>query len=136
LPTSTTRTSATHLPPIALDPGRSTAEPLHNQTDTWHVERDLTDYSSLFKTPQSGFAILGNIVGADGLTSTIFGTFKLEFFQSDFANPAPRAADLVLGLPNNNSAQLNASTPELTQTFILPTNVEAAYLDVIAQSQN
>jgi hypothetical protein len=114
----------------------TTAEPLQNQTDTWHVERDLTDYSSLFKTPQSGFAILGNIVGTDGLTSTIFGTFKLEFFQSDFLNPAPKAADLVLGLPNNNSAQLNASTPELTQTFTLPTNVEAAYLDVIAQSQN
>src|ERR1700733_3901787 len=45
----------------------TTAEPLQNQTDTWHVERDLTDYSSLFKTPQSGFAILGNIVGTDGL---------------------------------------------------------------------
>lgn len=113
----------------------TTAEPLQNQTNTWHVERDLTDYSSLFKTPQSGFAILGNIVGADGLTSTIFGTFKLEFFQSDFANPAPRTADVVLGLPNNNSTQLNATTPELTQTFTLPTNVEAAYLDVVAQSQ-
>ena len=113
----------------------TTAEPLQNQTNTWHVERDLTDYSSLFKTPQSGFAILGNIVGTDGLTSTIFGTFKLEFFQSDFANPAPTTADVVLALPNNNSTQLTASMPELTQTFTLPTNVEAAYLDVIAQSQ-
>ena len=114
----------------------TTAEPLQSQTDTWHVERDLTDYSSLFKTPQTGFAILGNIVGTDGLTSTIFGTFKLEFFQSNFANPAPKTADLVLGMPTSNSTQLNATTPELTQTFTLPTNVEAAYLDVVAQSQN
>jgi len=114
----------------------TTAEPLQNQTNTWHVERDLTDYSSLFKTPQSGFAILGNIVGTDGLTSTIFGTFKLEFFQSNFANPAPKTADLVLGMPPSNSTQLNTTTPELTQTFTLPTNIEAAYLDVVAQSQN
>ena len=116
----------------------TTAEPLQNQTDTWHVERDLTDYTSLFKTPQTGYASLGNIVGADGLTSTIFGTFKLEFYQADFGNPAPRTADLVLPLPDNGngSVQLNNSNPELTQTFTLPTNVESAYIDVIAQSQN
>src|SRR5271170_5377350 len=114
----------------------TTAEPLQNETDTWHVERDLTDYSSLFMTPQTGYASLGNIVGADGLTSTIFGTFKLEFYQADFGNPAPRSADLVLPLPDNGSALLNNSTPELTQTFTLPTNVESAYIDVLAQSQN
>ena len=114
----------------------TTAEPLQNATDTWHVERDLTDYSSLFKTSQTGYASLGNIVGADGLTSTIFGTFKLEFYQADFGNPAPRSADLVLPLPDNGSALLNNSTPELTQTFTLPTNVESAYIDVLAQSQN
>ena len=116
----------------------TTAEPLQNQTDTWHVERDLTDYASLFKTPQTGYASLGNIVGADGLTSTIFGTFKLVFYQADFGNQAPRTADLVLPLPNNGngSVQLNNSNPELTQTFTLPTNVESAYIDVLAQSQN
>ncbi|MGC2545571.1 MAG: peptide-N4-asparagine amidase, partial [Silvibacterium sp.] len=116
----------------------TTAEPLQTETDTWHVERDLTDYTSLFKTPQTGYASLGNIVGADGLTSTIFGTFRLEFYQADFVNPAPRTADLVLPLPDNGngSATLNAANPELTQTFTLPKNVESVYLDVIAQSQN
>ena len=115
----------------------TTAEPLQSQTDTWHVERDLTDYTALFKTAQTGYAILGNIVGADGLTSTIFGTFKLEFYQSDFANPAPRTADMVLPLPDNGNGavQLTNSSPELTQTFTLPTNVESAYIDVLAQSQ-
>ena len=116
----------------------TTAEPLQNQTDTWHVERDLTDYASLFKTPQTGYASLGNIVGPYGLTSTIFGTFKLEFYQADFGNPAPRTADLVLPLPDNGngSVRLNNSNPELTQTFTLPTNVESAYIDMVAQSQN
>jgi Peptide N-acetyl-beta-D-glucosaminyl asparaginase amidase A len=116
----------------------TTAEPLQTQTDTWHVERDLTDYSTLFKTPQTGFASLGNIVGEDGLNSIIFGTFKLQFYPANFINPAPKTADAVLPLPNNGSGSvaLNAANPELTQTFTLPTNVENAYLDVIAQSQN
>jgi hypothetical protein len=116
----------------------TTAEPLQNQTDTWHVERDLTDYTSLFKTPQTGFASLGNIVGADGLTSTIFGTFNLEFYQADFVNPAPRTADMVLPLPDNGNgaAGLNSTTPELTQTFTLPKNIESAYIDVLAESQS
>ena len=43
---------------------------------------------------------------------------------------------MVLPLPNNGSALLNNSTPELTQTFTLPTNVESAYIDIVAQSQN
>jgi hypothetical protein len=115
----------------------TTAEPLQTQTDTWHVERDLTDYTALFKTPQTGFASLGNIIGEDGLNSIIFGTFKLEFYPANFLNPAPRTADEVLPLPaGGGTATLNNTTPELTQTFTLPTNVENAYLDVIAQSQN
>jgi hypothetical protein len=112
----------------------TTAEPLKTQTDTWHVERDLTDYSSLFKTAQTGYASLGNLVN-NTFTSTIFGTFKLEFFQADFGNRAPRTADLVLGLPDNSTATLDATIPAVTETFTLPTNVEAAYLDVFPESQ-
>jgi hypothetical protein len=116
----------------------TTAEPLQSQTDTWHVERDLTDYSSLFKTAQTGYASLGNIVGADGLNAIIFGTFKLEFYQADFFNPAPRAADAVLPVESNgnSSFQLNSSNTGVIQSFTLPKNTEAVYLDVVAQSQN
>jgi hypothetical protein len=116
----------------------TTAEPLQFQTDTWHVESDLTDYSSLFKNSQTGYAILGNIVGTDGLNSIIFGTFNLDFYQADFANPAPRTANLVLPIQDNgnSSFQINSSTPVVVQSFTLPTNVEAAYLDVVAQSQS
>ena len=116
----------------------TTAEPLQTLTDTWHVERDLTDYSPLFKTSQAGFASLGNIIGEDGLNSIIFGTFRLEFYPANFINPAPRTADVVLPVTQNgnDSVTLNNGTPEYTETFTLPTNVESAYLDVIAQSQN
>ena len=52
----------------------TTAEPLASETDTWHVERDLTDYSSLFRAPQTGYASLGNIVGEDGLSNLVMRT--------------------------------------------------------------
>jgi hypothetical protein len=115
----------------------TTAEPLQSVTDTWHVERDLTDYTALFKSPQTGFATLGNVI-EPGLNSIIFGTFTLEFYPADFANPAPRSADAVLPIPDNSNGTfaIDSSSPELTQTFTLPTNIESAYLDVFAQSQN
>jgi hypothetical protein len=108
------------------------------------VERDVTDYTSLFKSPQTGFASLGNVI-EPGLNSIIFGTFTLEFYPADYRNPAPRTADTVLPIPNNSNGTfansngtfaIDTGSPELTQTFTLPTNIEAAYLDVFAQSQN
>jgi hypothetical protein len=116
----------------------TTAEPLQSQTDTWHVERDLTDYTSLFKSPQSGYAFLGNIVGADGLTSTIFGTFKLEFYEANIINPAPVTADEVVPIQSggNPSFTIQTSTPEVTQAVTFPKNTERVYLDVLSQSQN
>jgi len=115
----------------------TTAEPLQSVTDTWHVERDLTDYTALFKTTQTGFASLGNVI-EPGLNSIIFGTFTLEFYPADFANPAPPSADAVLPIPNNSNGTfaIDSGSPLLSQTFTLPTNVEGAYLDVFAQSQN
>jgi hypothetical protein len=115
----------------------TTAEPLQNVPNTWHVERDLTDYTALFKSPQTGFASLGNLV-EPGLNSIIFGTFTLEFYPADFANPAPRSADVVMPIPDNSNGTfaIDSGSPELTQTFTLPTNIEGAYLDVFAQSQN
>ena len=116
----------------------TTAEPLATETDTWHVERDLTDYSALFKSAQTGYASLGNIVGADGLNSIIFGTFKLEFYEADFFNPAPRTADEVLPVQQggNSSFQITSTNTDVVQSVTLPKNVESAYLDVVAQSQN
>jgi Peptide N-acetyl-beta-D-glucosaminyl asparaginase amidase A len=116
----------------------TTAEPLATETDAWHVERDLTDYTALFKSAQTGYASLGNIVGADGLNSIIFGTFKLEFYEADFLNPAPRTADEVLPVQQggNSSFQITSTNTEVVQSFTLPKNVESAYLDVVAQSQN
>jgi hypothetical protein len=42
----------------------TTAEPSAAVGPSWHVERDLTDYSPLFKTAQSGDVNLGNLVNS------------------------------------------------------------------------
>jgi len=117
----------------------TTAEPGQTLSPSWHVERDVTDLSSLFTTTQAGTAILGNFVGVyDGVdyNGIIYANANLIFYQSGPQAPAPHVPNLVIGLPGNSgAATLNTPTSVYTQTVSLPTNVTEAYLDVIAQSQ-
>jgi Peptide N-acetyl-beta-D-glucosaminyl asparaginase amidase A len=115
----------------------TTAEPYSNFGPSWHVERDLTDYSALFTTPQSGNANLGNLVNST-YTSVLTGSATLQFYPPSPASPAPRTADTVLSLSTapGGAATLSTGADVLAPTLNLPTNIEQAYLDVIAQSQN
>jgi hypothetical protein len=123
----------------------TTPEPRHNLSPTWHIERDETDYSALFESPQTGQVILGNVVNGT-YTGVISGSAKLEFYpahEKQVHNEARRTADQVLPLAQSNGqgginepAFLFKPTDQLATTFTLPKNVERAYLDVIAQSQN
>ena len=115
----------------------TTPEPSSTLGPTWHVERDLTDYSALLKTAQAGQANLGNLVNAT-FTGIIHGNAEIEFYPADWFNPAPKTADVVLPLPDapGGAVGLASTTSLLSQTFTLPENIERAYLDVIAQSQN
>lgn len=114
----------------------TTPEPTPTLGPTWHAERDITDYSALLKQPQTGEANLGNLI-EPGLTGIIFGNAKIEFYPANFFNPAPRTADEVLPIPDASGGAVivPSTTSPLTQTFTLPTNIEQAYLDVFAQSQ-
>jgi len=115
----------------------TTPEPSSTLGPTWHVERDLTDYSALLKTAQAGQANLGNLVNAT-FTGIIYGNAEIEFYPADWFSPAPKTADVVLPLPDapGGAVGLASTTSLLSQTFTLPENIERAYLDVIAQSQN
>ena len=42
----------------------TTAEPRAALSPSWHIERDVTDLTALFKSPQSGLASIGNIVNS------------------------------------------------------------------------
>lgn len=121
----------------------TTPEPRHTLSPSWHVERDVTDYSALFEAAQSGHVILGNIVNST-FTGVISGSAALEFYRKhgNARDDSPtRPADMVLPLKQpsgsgfNEPAFLNTSADQLATTFTLPRNVERAYLDVITQSQ-
>jgi hypothetical protein len=119
----------------------TTAEPRHNLAPSWHIERDVTDYSALFTSPQTGDVILGNVVNST-YTGIISGSAALEFYPASEHDGAPRVPDAVYPLRQSNGsggfnepAFLFTSADQLASSFTLPTNVEKAYLDVITQSQ-
>jgi peptide N-acetyl-beta-D-glucosaminyl asparaginase amidase A len=115
----------------------TTSEPSGTVARSWHIERDLTDYSALFNTTQNGRVDLGNLVNST-FTSTLFGTSVIQFYPLARHQDAPQIADLVLPLasdPTGGTAFLSNSTSTLAKTFALPTNVERAFIDVVAESQ-
>ena len=113
----------------------TTAEPAPSLSPSWHVERDVTDLSALFKTPQTGTASIGNIVNST-YTGIIYASAALEFYPASWKDRAPVVPDVVVPVSSGNSpATLNTGTDQLTQTLNLPRNVEKVYLDVISQSQ-
>lgn len=116
----------------------TTAEPSPTEAPSWHVESDLTDYSSIFSTAQTGQADIGNTLCC-GLTSIIFASAEIEFYPLQEWQPAPVTADVVLPLsagPNGGTVGLNTGTDTLAGTFTMPANIKNAYLDVYAQSQS
>jgi Peptide N-acetyl-beta-D-glucosaminyl asparaginase amidase A len=126
----------------------TTPEPLKSATNTWHIERDVTDYSSLFANQQQGTIVLQNCTTdcPPPFNTRLNGIFtvsaKLEFYPAPGHSPAPRTPDAVLPLVQSNGSGgvnlpvlLFSPTDQLTTSFNLPRNVEGAYLDVIAQSQ-
>ena len=115
----------------------TTSEPSGTVARSWHIERDLTDYSALFNATQNGRVDLGNLVNST-FTSTLFGTATLQFYPLAAHQDAPRTADFVLPLasdPTGGTAFLSNTTSTLAKTFALPANVERAFIDVVAESQ-
>lgn len=114
----------------------TTAEPRSTLSPSWHVERDVTDLSAIFKAAQTGEAMLGNLVNST-YTGIIYANAALEFYPAGFLAPAPPVPDVVVPLPNGGgAANLGSPSSELTQDITLPTNTERLYLDVISQSQS
>lgn len=131
------RTANFWLGPVNIYFG-TTAEPSPNEGPSWHIENDLTDYSSIFYTAQTGQANIGNTLCC-GLTSTIYASASLEFYPIPKGQTAPVSANVVLPLsagPSGGTVGLGSTSSTLSGTFTMPTNVQTAYLDVYAQSQS
>jgi hypothetical protein len=116
----------------------TTSEPGPDASPDWTVERDVTEYASIFGSPSTGQASVYNIVNSQ-YTGVILGHAELDFYPATSQFPAGQAADAVYPLsggPNGGYVYLDAPTDQMTGTFTLPTNVEAAYLDVFLEPQN
>jgi hypothetical protein len=134
------RTAAFYLGHASIYYG-TTAEPRATLSPSWHVERDVTDLSAIFKSPQTGEANIGNFVGVSGgvtFNGIIFANAALEFYPASREDGAPRVPDIVVPVngTGGDAGTLNTTTDRITQTLNLPTNVERVVLDVIAQSQS
>ncbi len=115
----------------------TTAEPSPTFGPDWHVESDLTEYAPLFLTSQAGQVDIGNLVN-DQYTGIIYGSADVEFYPLEQgATQNPRPFDEVLPLSSTpGTVTLTSPTDTLSATFTLPMNIQRAFLDVYAQSQN
>jgi hypothetical protein len=119
----------------------TTAEDAPHVARNWHIERDLTDYSSIFTTTQQGTVDLGNLVNST-YTGVIHGSATLFFYPPEPNQPPTTTtvpATTVIAFssgPTGGTVGLNNGTDLLEQTLTLPTNIVIAYLDVYAQSQS
>ncbi|MEP7043872.1 MAG: peptide-N4-asparagine amidase, partial [Dokdonella sp.] len=92
----------------------TTQEPSATVAPSWHIERDLTDYSPLFVAAADGRAILGNFVGnSDGVdyTGIIYGSAQLRFYPlAPTVVDHPPRPDVLLPL----AGSADGSTADLT----------------------
>ena len=116
----------------------TTMEPLPDVAQHWHVERDLTDYASLFTHTQMGQMILDNQMSPT-TNSPIVVSVRLKFYPAGTEPSSTTVADHVYALSSDPRGEQNPlATPaeSVTRRLTFPRNVERAYLDVIAQSQS
>ena len=134
------RTAAFYLGHASIFYG-TTAEPRSSLSPSWHVEHDVTDLTAIFESAQTGEANIGNFVGVSGgvtYNGIIYANAALEFYPVSWQDPAPVTADIVVPVNGGggDAGTLNTTADQISQTLNLPTNVERAYLDIIAQSQS
>jgi hypothetical protein len=116
----------------------TTQEPQATVSPSWHVERDVTDLSAALASAQPGNAIVYNVYNST-YNGSITGSAELDFYPATPEYPAADAPDQVLSLssdPAGDYANIGTDGAPLARTFSLPTNVERAYLDVIAEAQS
>ncbi len=114
----------------------TTAEPRATLAPRWRFQRDLTDYTALFNTTQSGYLSIGNIVNST-YTGIITASATLSFYPPTANDPAPVTADVVLPLPGSGgNGILNSGSNTISSTMVFPTNILQAKLDLYLQGQS
>jgi len=114
----------------------TTEEPSPGFGPSWRVERDLTDYTSLLRSPGEGAALVNNWV--DSIRgSIIHARARILFYPASASYPAPRTPDAVYSLngARNAAANLQSGPDQLLRRMAFPRNTTRVYMDLFAQSQ-
>ena len=111
----------------------TTMEPRKNLSLRWHVERDVTDYSTLFASAASGSATLENYLDAVH-DSRFHWRARLIFYAADGANPAPRFPDIVMPIAPK-PVEISRAAPMIERIVTWPRNVERMAIDVLTMPQ-
>ena len=86
----------------------------------WHVEKDITSFTPLLRTPQPLSVDLGNIVNGT-YTGIYHMTMTFTYYQADHAHPAPAVADQVVPMSGTS------------KSVVFPRNLTGARLEVYAR---
>ncbi len=92
----------------------------------WSVEKDISGYAPLLRSPQTVTMFLGNVVN-DTFTGVLDIQVYLTFYTADFAHPAASTATDVLPLAGQRT-----DGADLTGTVTLPRNTERLIAEVYA----
>ena len=113
----------------------TTEEPSPDFGPSWQIERDLTDYSSLLRSPGKGAALINNWTDPRR-ASVIHASARILFYPADANHPAPATPDAVYALnPSNAAVNLQTGSDQLVRRIKFPRNTRRIYLDEFAQSQ-
>jgi hypothetical protein len=92
----------------------------------WHVDKDVTEYSSLFTHSQPFTISVPNYLNST-LTGVMHIAASLTFYEPDATHPAPAVPDEVIGLGTH---YVSSGTPTSYTVSGLPRNLERATLEV------
>jgi Peptide N-acetyl-beta-D-glucosaminyl asparaginase amidase A len=103
----------------------STPEPSRDGI-SWHVEKDISGYASLFTGTQPVAMYLGNVIN-DTYTGVFQIKARVTFYQADAQHAGIDAADRI-SLPQD----MKHDGPDITGTFALPANTRRLVAEVYA----
>lgn len=111
----------------------STPEPTQASAPSWHVAKDVTEYTPVLAQPQTVVAQVPNVVNST-YTSDIEITATLTFYGTSAQYPAATHPDQVLPISASATGEgwfsLGNPSAQASATFALPTNLTRASLEV------
>ena len=105
---------------------------------SWHVDKDVSEYSSLFTKTQNITAILPNVV-ASRVPGTAYVNASLTFFTTSLGARAPPEPDVVVPIfasPDSPWFSPRNSSEIVGSTMTLPRNIVRASLEIYATAHS